>query len=194
MRNTLLEDRKTLVWLALVALAPLGGCGDDGGGGGGGGGGVDGGTSDSGVDGGGGGGGDEPELVDQVGCHMLGDGTFAVPPYMGATRACIVVLGPQTCFLRNESQGSCLVDDRVWFEWEPGGFYNVKMFDWNAETSTHGEVTTQTNADSGIIGIPPSTTVTATATRDADGRLWTIVFRMEDDYVVFEKVEPPGGW
>lgn len=192
MRKVLLEVLGPIAWPSVAALTLIGcGGGSDGGGDDD----VDAGTSDgqrdAARDSGGGG---QPELVDQIGCHMLSSGTFAVPAYMGATRACIAVLGPQTCLVRNESQGSCLVEDRVWFEWEPGSFYNVKMFDWNAETSSHGMVTTQTNADSGIIGIPPSTTVTSTITQDLDGRLWTIVFRMEDDYVVFEKVEPPGGW
>lgn len=178
----------------LIALASPGcGGGDDGGGGGGvdaaGGGAVDAAPPDADISA-------EPMLVDQIGCHMLGDydQPVAVPAYEGSETACIEVLGPFTCLVHNVRTGSCTIQDTVRFEWEAGNWYNVKAFGWTVESSSHGEVTTQTNADSGILGVPVSTRVTATITHDSDGKLWDVVFRMEDEYVVFEKVDPPEGW
>lgn len=148
-----------------------------------------------------GGGGGTVELLDQVGCHMLGDfdDPVAVPPSDPSTPlACIEKpAGSSACLVHNERLGSCLGANTVFFEWEAGTFYNVKAFGWTVESSSHGEVKGlgETDADSGILAIPPSTTVTASITHtDGNGVTYQVVFRMEDDYVVFEQVDPPGGW
>lgn len=171
--------------LVLLASLVVTGCGGGGGGG----------AADPDAQGSDDPGGDDPTLVDQVGCHMLQDSgsPFAVPPEDGATApvACVVLLGPQLCFARNTE---CFGGERVMFEWQPGSFYNVKAFEWSVVSASAGEVTTETNADSGILGVPPSTTVTAAITHDASGVTYDFAFRMEDDFVVFEKVDPPGGW
>lgn len=176
-------------YVLLMALSVPGvGCG---GGDGGGGGGVDAGPADADIS-------SEPMLVDQIGCHMLGDyeQPVAVAGYDDTPIVCIQVTGPSLCLVANERFNSCVSAGNLFFEWEAGSWYNVKGFDWTVMSSSHGEVTTETNADSGILGVPPSTTVTASATNDYldDGRTFEIVFRMEDDYVVFEKIDPPGGW
>lgn len=175
--------------LALASSMMFAGCGGDGGGG----------NADAAVsqgDGGGGGsdgGGDTPMLVDQVGCHMIGTdyAAVAVPPKNPSSREVyITLLGPTTCLASNTNESA----DYLRFEWMPGVYYNVKAFGWSVESSTHGEVTTQTNADSAILGVPVSTPVTAMITADADGRTFEIAFRWEDEYVVFTKMVPPGGW
>lgn len=175
-----------------VMLFAAVGCGGDGGGGGG----ADAAVTNEDSGGGGGsdsGGGDMPMLVDQIGCHMVGTdySAIAVPPDDASTpQVFIVVTGPFNCFATNTNPGG----DYVWFEWEPGSYHNIKAFGWTAVSSTHGEVTQQTNADSGILGIPVSTPVTAKITADDDGRTFDIAFRWEEDYVVFTKIAPPGGW
>lgn len=149
-------------------------------------------TDDSGG-GGGSGSGDTPMLVDQIGCHMVGTdyAAIGVPPKDPSLPQVFVELaGPFSCFVRNTSD----LPDYIRFEWEPGTFYNVKAFGWTVEASSHGEVTTQTNADSGILGVPVSTPVTAMITADDDGRTFELEFQWEDDYVIFTKVAPPGGW
>lgn len=127
-------------------------------------------------------GGEEPPFAERSACDML---PVTIRP-AGGPGACAKVIEGD-CNVGNDEFLGCdfLSEDLINFEWDPGVFYNVKSFGWTPVSSSHGEVTTMTNATGGILGIPTSTEVTAVFTYESDGSTWEIVFRMEDDYVVF---------
>lgn len=144
--------------------------------------------------GGGGGGGDDvgddvadpPDadesapLVDRSGCHML------PAKVVSDDLACLAT--NFACLVGNEAGSVCAFTDVVRWEWEAGAYYTVKAWDWTIESSTHGEVTQETNADSGILDVPTGVSVLAVMTRDVDGKTYEVTFTMADDGVVFHSV------
>lgn len=128
---------------------------------------------------------EQVSLADQMGCHML-PGAIAGG---SDTAKGVCMTTASACLVRSIDIG-CDNADEVAFQWEAGGYYTVKTFDWVPVTSSHGTVTTMTNADGGILDIPPSTLVTATFMQSVGNTplSYEIVFRFEDDHVYFESV------
>ncbi|MCA9676533.1 MAG: hypothetical protein KC464_15985 [Myxococcales bacterium] len=163
--------RITITWLAGLSLAAgmaLAGCPEE-------------------DNGDGGGGDDSLQLTNMAECGQL---PVRVPPSIGAD-VCVYYSEPY-CSVGNSSAIGCLGGASVRVDWVAGGAdYRIVTRGWIPITTSHGQIDSPTDADGAIVGVPPSTVVTATFD-DLDGIQPTIEvqLRVEDDYVVFLSVTP----